>query len=370
MKNRGLIITFTLTVLLAIGALYLGWRLTQEQVAPEESAAASEEVWSAEKFHANNINTYFPGLTLDQALAEFAAGWDELEASPDFSFETAKAYALGEGGRFIADQAIMTVGSETLYGNDLNYFLFIFNYQEYTAAATLSDPVVNSSLDRMIEQSLVLQVAQREGYLDSLSSDIFNSTAKNLTSRNNLVRSQLANVEDLLVQSVTFETLTLYYDNIRLSDDDDSTLVSSRDESLTKEQAKEQAQEIMNGLLEQLSAGSITMEEAVNLLLENPQVLLIDSVAEQNAYGSGLSVPIDTNPFGSEDRDGDQVLHEELRSLGEGQFSLVVQDESDTRFVIIRVTKRTAGVGIGNLEDVLQNEEDSTNVDITIQNGT
>jgi hypothetical protein len=177
-------------------------------------------------------------------------------------------------------------------------------------------------------------------------------------------------VEDLLVQSVTFETLTLYYDNIRLSDDDDSTLVSSRDESLTKEQAKEQAQEIMNGLLEQLSAGSITMEEAVNLLLENPQVLLIDSVAEQNAYGSGLSVPIDTNPFGSEDRDGDQVLHEELRSLGEGQFSLVVQDESDTRFVIIRVTKRTAGVGIGNLEDVLQNEEDSTNVDITIQNGT
>lgn len=370
MRNRSLIITFAITVLLAIGALYLGWRLTQQQVAPEESSAASEEVWSAEKFHANNIQTYYPGLTLDQALAEFAAGWDELEASPNFSFETGKEYALGEGGRFIGDQAIMTVGGETLYGNDLNYFLFIFNYQEYTAAATLSDPVVNSALDRIIEQSLVLQVAQREGYIESLENDIFNSVAKNLTTRNNLVRSQLDNVEDLLVQSVSFETVTLYYDNIRVSDDDDSTVVSSRDESLTKEQAKEQAQEIMNGLYEQLSAGTITMEAAANLLLENPQVLLIDSVAEQNAYGSGNNVAIDSNPFGSDDRDGDQVLYEELKSLGEGQFSLVVQDESDTRFVIIQVTKRTAGIGIGNLEDVLQHEEDSTNVDITLQNGT
>jgi len=359
-----LIFMFVLTAVLGAGAIWIGTRLSkQEDVSPEETEAASEQVWNAEIFHKDIYKTYFPDVAdIPTAMNIWANTWDQKEQQSNLSYKDALDFAFGDGGRFVQDTAVLTVGDETMYGSDLNYFLFAYYYDSYTAAEPLTDEVVNAALDKMIEESLILQTAKSEGYISELGAGIFNSKNKDLRKRTDYVFENLAKVKRLLVQSVTYEKIQIYYDNVTIADDD--TLVSSRSSELSKEEAKTMAKQKMDTLYTKLQGKQITMEEAGGLILADEEVEKLDSAWEQNAYFYQEEVPKEIIPFSSDDEDGlDQKLHSELWSLGEGQMSKVVENESATGYVIIKVIKRYGATDSPEgYDEYLEDEKSGTDI--------
>jgi len=372
MKNNRTrnLVAFAFIGVLGIGALVLAWQINrQAQLAPEETQAAADQVWNAEIFHEDNIDDYYPGQSLTAALAVWANGWAQIDADPELTFEKAKAFANAEGARFIPDREIMTVGEEVLYGSDLNYMMFMYNYPAFTREGNLTDEELNEVLDIILEQSLVLQAAKREGYVQELSPDVFNNVSKNFTVRNALVNENLQLVEDLLVQNITFEIIKLYYDNVGTDPDnfDASEFVSTRSANISKEDAKLTVQRKMDNYYKKLLLGEITMDELRAVISADTSQEDIDWAYETNAYEQYTAVPKGENPFASQDDDdGDQVLYDELWALGDGQYSQIIQDEDDRSFAIIRVLNRQGDLDSVSYESLIEDEKNKTNLDISI----
>ena len=164
-KRKKLMTVLIVVAVIALGggAAYVAWTLSKtDDVTPGDSSAASQEVWNAEI------------VTTSEERIALAAKWEKWEDDEEFTFAKAKGYAVGEGARFKNDQKIMTVGAETLYGADLNYYMVLFNFDKYKSTDALTDGDVDPVIDKMISDSLILQKAA-ELNLVELSGTFYNS---------------------------------------------------------------------------------------------------------------------------------------------------------------------------------------------------
>jgi len=370
MKNRSRLANlaiFGFILLLGVGILALAWQINnQDQIAPEETQAAAEQVWNAEKFSVDNLATYYEGQNLNQALSLYANSWQQELGAPDASFETLLDFALGDGARFVNDQAIMTVGDETLYGIDLNYFMYLYDFDSLISNSALTDEILNSQLDRILEQSLVLQVAKREGYIDELDPTVFNNVNKDLPKRNQLVNQNLSVVSTLLVENISFEVVKMYYDNIKL--DEEGNRISARLDSISKEDAKVQVQQKMNDFYQALITGSKSMYEVgEEIKADTEHAGKVDTVVgtEANAYLQAVNVEKGLNPFTASEG-ADEKIYGELWALGDGQFSQVISDQDDSAYLIIYVTDRSGALDSVSYADLIENAKNDTNLDYII----
>lgn len=337
MRSRTVVV-FLLLITLALGgaAIFIGNRLSQErQVTPEESEAASQEVWDASL------------VKTAEARTAFTKKWDDFEASGSFSFEAAKTFALGEGARFKSDAPILKAEAETLYGRDLNYYLFFHAYNTYTSAGALTDADVDPIIDMMISDSLVLQKAQELG-LVTLTDEVFNSLEKNYTRRNEMIAEHKERVLEEFVETTEGEAIFIWYRNSVVPVD--------------VETGKEVAQRKINELYSRLQSGEIDMKQAADIISNDQEILTkADPTAAANAY-----YKFRTEKGAELTAFDDPDLEEQLWALGEGQLSQVLvgkipytkeeleqlmstalPDDFDSKrdlyFCIIKVNKRSAG---------------------------
>lgn len=334
-KRIFIVLALIFTVLLGGLAAWIGWRITQGlPILPWESGAASQEVWNAEV-----------PKTQEERIA-FANGWKQLQESPDFTFEKAKEYALAEGGRFAADTPILTVGEETLYGNDLNYYMILHRYSDYVSSEPLPEAELDFVLDILITDSGLLQEASKIDLID-LTDDIYNTPNKDYTKRNLLATEARDLLADKVVQKIDFEYITIWYQNT--------------DVPVSKESGKALAQTKMDALYSKIESGEITMKEAGEMIDADAEIgTKIDPAYQNNSYSyierweKGL------------DFFNDPELEHQLWSLGEGQFTKVLtgidsEINDDAFFIVIRMVKRNISLEESTGASVKESTEDLVN---------
>ncbi|HEX9804642.1 MAG TPA: hypothetical protein VGA67_03095 [Candidatus Dojkabacteria bacterium] len=312
------IILIIATIGLAIGAFYISIQLGRD-VAPDDSDAASQEVWDAE----------IPKN--QQQRTAYAQGWQNILNSPNYSFELAKDYADEGGARFEPETPILSVGSETLYGRDLNYYMFLLQFPTYISSEPLTDADVDGGLNVLINHSLILQKSQEEGFLQ-LTPTIFNSPTKDFTKRNEAISEFLPQVSKFFIDTVEAEVITIWFNNNIVPQDTET----GRQLALAK----------MESLFDRLTRGEITMEQAGAEIASDQQILTqVDPAAPGNSYASFTAEYGGAQPFYDVD------LNNQLWSLGEGQYTNILTAQSDDPqgpfadedifFAIIKVNSRT-----------------------------
>jgi hypothetical protein len=335
-----------ITLLLAASAAWIGWRLSNGlPILPDFSQAASQEVWNAE----------IPKTAV--ARQAFEDGWKSLEKDPTLTFEKAKAYVFAGGARFESNTPILKVGTETLYGKDLNYYMFLYHYNDYISHEPLTDAKIDPGIDILISNSLILQKAEELG-LVKLDSTVFNSVNKDYTKRNELVTKYTPEVDKYFVETISGEVIFVWFNNNTVP--------------VSLEEGKAVAKKKIDELYTKLESGQITMEQAAQMIIDDPEIeAKADPDADGNAYLSfttqkGYYPPLFWSP----------EMTESLWALGNGQLSKVVLakgiDGTERFYAIIKVKERTRAA-YQTTDDFVDKEPnkliDSGEVQKTLQKG-
>ncbi|MBP9758962.1 DUF4215 domain-containing protein [Candidatus Dojkabacteria bacterium] len=304
-SKKLVIFILLLTFIVAGAAVYISIELNkQEDVGPTVTPAASEEITSAEMA---NFDT-----TWDWTA--YNSNWQKLTADNTKGWEDYVNYALGEGARYKCDEEILTVGAEKLYGCDLNALFVLYDFEKYVEPNTISpqDSRLNAVLDGLLTNSALLQEAEKQKLFE-LDPSFYNSTSKDTFIRFEMVDKARIAFGDLFERTVDFEVVALYFHNER----------EARVKPISA--AKAVAQKKMDVLYERLKAGTITMEQAgqeiINDKIEGDDSKVsnesLDELYKENAY-----MNVEKHKFNSQIFK-DPVYDDELRSLGEGQMSTV-----------------------------------------------
>ncbi|MBN2015290.1 hypothetical protein JW766_00455 [Candidatus Dojkabacteria bacterium] len=362
MKRSRIIMLVILFITLILGgvAIWLGLRLgKEEEVTPEESEAASEEVTNADT------------LKTQAQREEFNRKWQTFIADETKTWRDYVEYAMGEGARYECTRVIMSnVGAESLYGCDLNALFVIYDLPTYISTQPIGpqDPNLNAVLNELITDSGLLQKAAEMDII-TLDETFFNSPSKDMFERFSKVETARVAIGDQFVKRVDFEAVVIYFHN-------------EYDPQIPLEQAKEAAKTKMDILYGRLETGEITMRQAgEEIINDNIQgdttgvsLTQLDRLYKENAY-----IEVIGHEFG-ERIFKDEVYDEELRSLGEGQMSTVrlckdykftpeelfeANGETtefplvDSCYIIFKVNKITFGLGREFSGDTLEEVEDS-----------
>jgi len=243
----------------------------------------------------------------------FSAGWQAVLSDEDASWKDLVVYSQSTGARYNCSDEIMRVGSEVLYGCDLNALFILYEPDVYISPAAIGpqDPALNRVLDGLITNSGLLQEASALGYI-TLDSTIFNSPQKDSIARILALKQLRDEIGTALDKTVDFEAVVIYFHN-------------QVDPQIPLHEAKTAAKAKMDLLYERLQAGTITMEQAGNQIAADSipgdttgvSLADLDSVYKSNAYLNHVAHRFDSRFF------KDETLDDELRSLGEGQMSTV-----------------------------------------------
>ncbi len=103
-------------------------------------------------------------------------------------------------------EVIAKVGVENLYKNDLNYYLSVYFSNKNDSTN------VQKSIDALIEQSVILQQAEKDG-LVKLSSTTFNNPNKNIALRSALLEETKEKLEEKYVTKISGEAITMWFNN-------------------------------------------------------------------------------------------------------------------------------------------------------------
>lgn len=322
------------TVALGAGAIYVGIQLQEQpDLSPEETAAASQQVWDAE----------IPRNQTERL--QFASRWEPIKVK---SFEEQKAFLDGEGARFRSEAPILNVGNETLYGRDLNYYMFLLQFETYVSSEALTDADVDQGLNVLINHSLILQKAEELG-LTTLSNNVYNDPKKNFTDRNRLVTKMLPKVEPYVIETIEAEVISIWFRN---------NIVP-----VSVEEGKKIAKAKIDDLWERIDSEKITMKEAGDIIIADNEIeTKVDPAADGNAYASFTAQRDGFPAFNSDE------LNRQLWSLGEGQMTNVITvtnaiadpefEGEEIFFAIIKVNKRTLGEGFGSTDDYFEKAAD------------
>ncbi|MEX0895629.1 MAG: hypothetical protein WDZ94_01665 [Patescibacteria group bacterium] len=277
-----------------------GFYLTQQNQDVRQQAA-SEEVTDTE---------------IDRSSAEWARfndTWESFIEREDSSWIDYVAFAQSAGARYDCHAPIMTVGSETLYGCDLNALFALYELEAYIQPNQISpqDSTLNSVLDRLITNSGILQEAEAQNLL-TLDDTIYNNSSKDTLLRYETLADLREQFADQFEKRVDFEAISIYFHNQVAPE-------------IPLEEAKTAAKAKMDNLYARLQSGEITMEQAgAEIRADSIQgdetgvsLAQMDEQFQENAYMVREGHIFNSRIF------KDPVFDDELRSLGEGQLSTV-----------------------------------------------
>jgi len=226
---------------------------------------------------------------------------------------------------FQALAKVATVGSETIYGDDLNYVL-AKNYLKSTGNKT-NEELKELALDIVAKESALLQAANDEGSIE-LTEEIFNNPNKNQIERKKKVEEIRDAIENNAEKFTTSAIAIWYYD---------------MDKPFIPEvQARQIARTKITQYHSQIKAGEISMEEAGEAVKKDASLRKQDINYEGNAYVLNKDWNSDEPPFTF------QTLNETALNLEEGQVSEVIEIIREKPliekfFIIIKMEKRQQG---------------------------
>lgn len=340
---------FVLPILFGVIAFVVGKNLRgdKDKDIDIDTKPSSEESWTVSR------------VQTPEARKEFAQKWENYLASKPLDIDDALGYVSGEGARFKSDYEIMRVKDETLFGEDLNYYLAFFSFDTYSASTALTHTDIDPMLYKIISDSLILQKAQALG-LVNLDNDVFDSIKKDYAKRNLLITQYFDKAIEEYVKTAEGEAIFIWYRNS----------VVPVDVKIGKEVARRKIDELYT----RLQVGQISMKEAADIISSDQEILTkADPTAAANAYYSfraqkGSLMPVFDDPD----------LENQLWSLSEGQLSEVLigkipytkqefeslydvvpaQDYEDIRdlyYCIIKLNKLSNGTLYVNQQDFEEN---------------
>jgi hypothetical protein len=162
---------------------------------------------------------------------------------------------------------IMEVGDETLYWRD---------YVEKRKNMIISDDVSSDEVrdiivQNLINESVTLQEAETEGHIDKLDDAIYNTPTKDYEQRSSKYIAAQAIVDDQ-AEGITGSIVSLWFYN------------AGTPAEMGYEEGKDAAIAIISGLHEQVADGTLTMYEAAEQIMNDPQMAQIDTAYRSNAY--------------------------------------------------------------------------------------
>ncbi len=215
---------------------------------------------------------------------------------------------------------IAKVGEELIYESDLNYELSFYPASNDGEPETIL-------FKKLIEDSVLLQAAQDEGYT-TLDSSIFNSPTKDYAKR---IETVMRLKDEIEQKTSTFEgsVIAIWFHN-------------QTPGSVGYERGKQIAQQEMNTLLTELSANRITMQQAGERIRANQNLAQVDSSWKANAFFD-FAVPFGGKITYSKEID------RRIFNVDEGQLSGIITGKDldpqtgkqiDAVYMIAEVTKQ------------------------------
>lgn len=225
-------------------------------------------------------------------------------------------------GPFPPNQKMAQIGTETIYGSDLNYVL-LTNYPK------------NKFTDQQAKDVAIKSVATTSAILQAAKAQNIVSVPETLFTIN---KDQLARVrltkqirDKITAESTKYTASAIsiwYYD--------------SQPPSVPEDQARLTAQTKIGQLYKELKAGSITMKQAGDRIKSDTNLSKLDKNYQNNAYSNKTDWTADFPPFGF------STLDNAVQKLASGQISDIIEitktaDFTEKFFVIVSMDNIKVG---------------------------
>lgn len=215
----------------------------------------------------------------------------------------------------VENKPIAKVGNETIYQSDLDKEIAVYPPQ---IKEVDGKPVKEYLLDKIIEDSIILQESSQSSTTNSLSPNVFNSPNKNYQERTNLAQELKKEKENELIKAEgnkVIKSISIWFVNGKLSD-------------LGYEKSRQLASDKITALYNRVKSGSITIDQAANEIKADVSLLAID----YNYAGNAIEEYTVTNK--KELLFADQAFVDELWSLPPGGITKIyeVKQSSDEEF--------------------------------------
>lgn len=251
--------------------------------------------------------------------------WDTLKTLP---LETALIYALRDDPRYVSGKAVLYVGDETIYTDDINFYLYFYHNPEYTLGKEFTDRVLIEVAEQVVRDSVIIQAGVNEDLITE-PENMMDQPFKDHMERLTLAQTVK---ETLPVGSVDVEVVTAWFFN-------------SVEPEMGVDVASEYARELLSSLHERVSGGDITMQDAGEALRQDAVMQVIDGGLEGNSY-QHFVINL------GEQRYFDASVQDTIFSLQEGEISDVKLGQDlnasdqwyDAFYYFAYMRERSAGV--------------------------
>jgi hypothetical protein len=179
-----------------------------------------------------------------------------------------------------SDKVIITVGKEKIYQKDYDV-----EYKEFQVGnKNISSGIKTIILEKMIRDSLILQLAMKEKIVQQLPLNVYNSPDKDYYQRVRQVEALEIALQKKFTVSSSGTVFTVFIYNLEIG-------------AYPYAQAKKIAYEKIKLVRDRLVAKEINLEQAKDILTKDEELKKIDSARETNVYfdfntsrGNGISL--------------------------------------------------------------------------------
>lgn len=188
----------------------------------------------------------------------------------------AKVEPWNIGPKFPVNQKVAQVGQETIYGDDLNYKIYINYPKSRNASAAEVSSLKKELLNSIATESAVLQAARDQKIVD-VPADILNNPSKNQLQRSQLIQQTRRKVQEGST-TYAYSVISIWFYNMYKP-------------SIPLDQADKLAAAKINSLYQQLVAKKIDMKQAGDLIKADTDLAKLDSNYQGNAYSFRDGLP-------------------------------------------------------------------------------
>lgn len=205
--------------------------------------------------------------------------------------------------KFAPTVQIATVGSEPIYGSDLNYKLYTNYPSSKTSPKEESEKLKPQLIASISTESSVLQAAKDQNIVN-VPEEVLNSPDKNHAKRYELIKEIRQKIQSDS-SSNNYSVITIWFYNMFKP-------------SVTLDQAKSIAFSRITGIHNRLKNNSINMSEAGNLIKNDKQLANLDKNYQGNAYAT-------SNVAANQPISKFSELNEAAYKLKEGEISSIIK---------------------------------------------
>lgn len=209
---------------------------------------------------------------------------------------------------FKTDSALLTVGDETIYGNEANYVAKTFYLQESRGISKAE--LLKKITPDLVERSLILQETSKANYLN-LDASIFNSPTLDVNKRAQIIVEARRFLERQ-GKKMNASAITIWYYNM------DPPKISV-------EEARRIALAKISKLQADVKSKKITMKQAGELIKADNSLSQLSPLYKNNAYDVLEVFSVKNPPFGFKE------LDEAIVKMKEGEVSGVIEVVSKTQ---------------------------------------